>query len=85
MFPSEAATGNSEGIRPMSTERLVLEDDKLYTREQTAELLAITPRQVARLTGAGRLNCVRISGACVRHRGSQIRAFIDAATEEASR
>ncbi len=85
MFPSEAATGKSEGIRPMSTERLVLDDDKLYTREETAEFLSATPRQVARLTGAGRLACVRLSGAAVRHRGSQIRAFIEAATEEASR
>lgn len=69
----------------MSTERLVLDDDKLYTNEQTAELLGITPRQVVRLRQSKLLGCVRISGASVRHRGSQIRAFIDAATEEASR
>ncbi len=64
---------------------LVLEDDQLYTNEQTAELLGITPRQVVRLRQSKRLACVRVSAACVRHRGSQIRAFIDAATEEATR
>ena len=69
----------------MSTERLVLEDDKLYATEETAVFLAATPRQVVRLRQSGKLGCVRLSGAAVRHRGSQIRAFIEAATEEASR
>lgn len=69
----------------MSTERFVLQDDKNYTTEETAEILGISPRQVKRLRLAKKLACVRISGAAVRHRGSQIRAFIDAATEEAAR
>ena len=69
----------------MPTERLVLEDDKLYTTEETAVFIAATPRQVVRLRQAKKLGCVRLSGAAVRHRGSQIRAFIDATTEEASR
>lgn len=69
----------------MSTERLVLDDDRFYSNDETAELLGITPRQVVRLRQSKLLACVRISGAAVRHRGSQIRAFIDAATEEAAR
>jgi len=65
--------------------RLILEDDQLYTQTETAELLHITERQVKRLRQSDKLGCVRISGASVRHRGSQIRAFIDTATEEAAR
>lgn len=65
------------------TIKLVLEDDKLYTTEETAGFLAASPRQVVRLRHSKKLGCVRLSGAAVRHRGSQIRAFIDAATEEA--
>ncbi len=65
--------------------KLVLEDDQLYTNEETAELLGISPRQVVRLRQSKRLACVRMSAACVRHRGSQIRAFLDAATAEAAR
>lgn len=69
----------------MSTEPLVLRDDQLYSNEQTAELLGVTPRQVVRLRQSKHLGCVRISGASVRHSGAQIRAFIEAATEQAQR
>ncbi len=69
----------------MSTNRLILEDDTLYSNDETAELLGISPRQVIRLRHSKRLGCVRISGASVRHRGSQIRAFIEASTEDAAR
>ncbi|MGN7187254.1 hypothetical protein [Microbacterium enclense] len=65
----------------MSADRPVLVDDKLYTTEETAILLAATPRQVERLRRAKKLKCVRLTGAAVRHTGAQIRAFIDAATE----
>lgn len=68
----------------MSTEMLVLEDDRLYTHEETARLLHATPRQIARLRQSGVLACVRLSGASVRHTGAQIRAFIAARSTEAA-
>lgn len=71
----------SNEVRRNAFGTLVLEDDRLYTNDQTAELLGISPRQVIRLRQAKRLACVRISNASVRHSGAQIRAFIDAATE----
>lgn len=75
----------STNVRRNASGDLVLEDEKLYTNEETAELLGISPRQAVRLRQSKKLGCVRVSAACVRHRGSQIRAFIDAATEEAQR
>lgn len=74
---------STDSRRHNANGRLVLEDDQLYTNAETAELLNITERQVIRLRQSKKLQCIRISGASVRHRGSQIRAFIDAATENA--
>ena len=74
---------STDSRRHNANGRLVLEDDQLYTVAETAELLSLTERQIKRLRIAKRLGCVRTSGASVRHRGSQIRAFIDAATENA--
>lgn len=62
---------------------LVLEDERLYTTEQTAELLTLSPRQIIDARQAKRLGCVRLSGAAVRHRGDQIRAFIAARSVDA--
>lgn len=67
----------------MTDASLVLEDDRLYTNEETAKLLTITPRQVAALRQSGVLACVRFSGAAVRHTGAQIRAFIAARSIDA--
>lgn len=66
-------------------DKLTLDDDRLYTTAQTAQLLNITERQVIRLRHAKRLGRVPISGASVRHSGAQIRAFIEAATQDAER
>lgn len=75
----------STNVRRNASGALVLDEDTNYTNAETAELLGISERQVIRLRQSKRLACVRISAASVRHRGSQIRAFIDAATEEATR
>lgn len=72
-------------VRRSAFGALVLEDERLYTTEQTAELLTLSPRQVIDARQAGRLGCVRLSGAAVRHTGAQIRAFIAARSVDASR
>lgn len=48
----------------------------LYTNDEVAEMLGLSPRQVADARQAGRLKCVRISGSSVRHTMAQIEAFI---------
>lgn len=73
----------SNEVRRNGFGTLVLEDDRLYTTEQTAELLTLSPRQVIDARQAKRLGCVRLSGAAVRHSGAQIRAFIAARSVEA--
>jgi hypothetical protein len=49
---------------------------RLLDTTEVAELLHITPRQVARARQAGALKCVRISGSAVRHTMAQVEAFI---------
>ena len=49
---------------------------KLYDSAEVADILNITPRQVARLRQSGDLKSVRISGAAARHTLAQIEAFI---------
>ena len=49
---------------------------RLLDTAQVAELLNITPRQVARARQSGQLKCVRISGSAVRHTRAQVEAFI---------
>lgn len=65
------------------SKKLILEDERLYTTEQTAELLTLSPRQVADARQAGRLGCVRLSGAAVRHSGRQIKKFVEARSIDA--
>jgi excisionase family DNA binding protein len=56
---------------------------KLYTTEETAALLSLSPRQVIRARQEGRLGCVRLTGSAVRHSDEQIAAFIAARSTEA--
>jgi len=60
-----------------------LNDDKLYTTDEVADILNLSVRQVVRLRQTKRLGCVRISGASVRHSGAQVRRFVASSTEEA--
>lgn len=57
--------------------------DRLLDTAEVAELLHITPRQVARARQAGELKCVRISGSAVRHTRAQVEAFIAARSNDA--
>lgn len=59
------------------------DDQRLLDTAEVAELLHITPRQVARLRQAGELKCVRISGAAARHTRAQVEAFIAARSNDA--
>ena len=58
---------------------------RLLNTEEVADILGVTPRQVARLRQSGKLKCVRITGAAVRHTPEQLDEFIAAATEETER
>lgn len=49
---------------------------RLLDTAEVAELLHITPRQVARARQSGALKCVRISGSAVRHTLQQVESFI---------
>lgn len=54
----------------------------LLDTAQVAEILNISPRQVARARQAGELKCVRISGSAVRHTRAQVEAFIAARSND---
>jgi hypothetical protein len=49
---------------------------RLLDTAEVAEILHLSPRQVARARQAGQLKCVRLSGAAVRHTMAQVEAFI---------
>ena len=51
-------------------------NSRLLDTAEVAELLHITPRQVARLRQSGALKRVRITGAAARHTLQQVEAFI---------
>ncbi|MDJ0335352.1 helix-turn-helix domain-containing protein [Salinibacterium sp. G-O1] len=49
---------------------------RLLDTAEVAELLHITPRQVARLRQSGKLKSVRITGAAARHTIAQVQGFV---------
>ena len=67
----------------MTTNTLVLEDDKLYTPEETADILRLSVRQVARLRSSKKIGKIPLTCSAVRHSGRQIREFIAARSVEA--
>lgn len=56
----------------------------LLDTAEVARQLHLTERQVTRLRQAGRLGCVRLSGAAVRHTQAQVDAYIAACSIPAS-
>ena len=56
----------------------------LLDTTEVARQLHLTERQVTRLRQSGKLGCVRLSGAAVRHTQAQVDAYIAACSVPAS-
>lgn len=59
-----------------------MENYIFYTRQEAAEILQATPRQIERWCAQKRLGCVRMGNRTL-HTSAQIEAFVAASTREA--